>query len=424
MRKLLDALRARRTLVENFGYLSAFQVVNMAFPLLTYPYLIRVLEPEAYGTVIFAQGIAAYYSIVINFGFQTSATRDVALHRDDPDKLSEIVSSILQAKLVIWILCLLSLIALVFAIPSFARDKLVYLFAFGTTANRLAFPQWYFQGIEKMKYITIISFWTRALSAVAFFTLIRSSDDYVMLAFINGLTSVVAASVAMTVVVRHGVRLRWQPWERVRDALRRSAPLFYSSGFAAISDQGGTLVVGAMLGKTELAYYNLGERLIVAASSIYYNMGRTLYPNLANSRDHAFSRRVTRLVLMAGLAGSLVMYFIAPVAVQLLGGDTMARSVGVLRILSPYIVFAAMGPLLLNVLMIENRQRSIYPNTALAGAFYVGLLVALTLMDMLTVETVALTFLLSTVVRFAHRCYLIRTHGLTGWFVAPLGNRG
>lgn len=417
MPKLLDVLRARRTLVENFGYLSAFQVFNMAFPLLTYPYLIRVLQPEAYGTVIFAQGIAAYYGIIVNFGFQTSATRDIALHREDPDKLSEIVSTILQAKLGIWLLCFASFVVLLFAIPAFAEDKLVYLFAFGTTANRLAFPQWYFQGIEKMKYITLISFGTRALSAAAFFTLIKSTDDYLMLPLINGVGAIGAATVAMAIVLRHGVRVRWQPWHAVKQAMQRSAPLFYSSGFAAIADQGGTLVVGAMLGKTELAHYNLGERLINFGSSIYYNMGRTLYPNLANSRDRAFSRRATRLVLAAGLVGFVGMYLIAPMAVQLLGGPTMERAVGVLRILSPFIVFAAMGPLLINVLMIENRHRSIYPNTALAGAVYVGLLVALALLDLLSVETVALTFLVSSVVRFVHRCHLIRKHGLTDWLV-------
>lgn len=415
MLNIWSKLRARRTLVENFGYLSGLQLFNMAFPLLTYPYLIRVLNPEAYGGWVFAQGIAAYYSIVVQFGFQVSATRDIATHRDDKAKLAEIISSILQAKLGLWLVCFASFLALLFTVPMLAENKPLYLFAFGATLSPLGFPQWYFQGIEKMKYITIISFSTRVMTAIGIFTLIRSADDYLLLPLMNTAGAAVSACVAMCIVVRHGIRLSWQPWSRVKDALRRSAPLFYSGGFAAIADKGGTLVVGSVLGHVELAYYNLAERLINFAANLYFNMGNTLYPNLAKSRDRAFSRNATKWVLGAGLLGTVMAFSLAPSLVSILGGSQMEPAVQVMRVLSPYLVFGAMGPLLVNILMIEDHHTSIFPNSVIAGVCYVGALVLLVTTNNLTIITVAMAFVLSIVVRFSHRFYMIRRHRLTDW---------
>ncbi len=415
MQNIWNKLRARRTLLENFGYLSGLQLFNMAFPLLTYPYLIRVLNPEAYGGWVLAQGIAAYYSVVVNFGFQVSATRDIATHRDDQDKLAEIISSILQAKLGLWLACFASFLALLFSIPMLAENKLLYLFAFGATLLPLGFPEWYFQGIEKMKYVTLISFAIRVLTAIGIFTLIRSADDYLLLPLMNSAGAALSACVALYIVTRQGIRLSWQPWASVKDALRRSAPLFYSSGFASIADKGGTLVVGSALGHVELAYYNLAERLINFAASLYFNMGRTLYPNLAKSRDQAFSRKATKWVLGAGLFGTTAAFLLAPTLVSILGGSQMEPAVQILRILSPYLVLGAMGPLLVNILMIEDHHTSIFPNTVIAGVCYLGALALLVMTGNLTIITVALAFVFSVVVRFSHRFYMIKRHGLSAW---------
>jgi len=70
----------------------------MLIPLLTYPYLIRVLGKETYGLVVFVQAIVAYMVILVGFGFNISATREISIHRENKEKLNEIVSSVLIVK--------------------------------------------------------------------------------------------------------------------------------------------------------------------------------------------------------------------------------------------------------------------------------------------------------------------------------------
>ena len=407
-----------RTLVANFGYLSALEVARLVFPLFTYPYLIRVLKPETYGSIIFAQGIIGYYSVLINFGFQTTATQEIAQLRDDRERLSTAVSTIMQAQLSLWAVCALFHVLLVCAVPSLAQNKLLYLLTFGSTISDVLFPSWYFQGIERMRYITFISCGSRLLTVLSVFTLVHKQSDYLILPIISMAASTVSAASAITIMVRHGIKLRPQPISRVREAMAGSAPLFYSSGFASVADQGGTLVVGAALGAAELAYYNLAEKIIRLASALYFNMARTLYPNLARSRNKEMSRKATRIVLMSGLAGTFAIGVGAQWIIPLVGGERMAPAIGVLRSLAPYIVFAAIGPLLVNVLMYEGKRGTIFTNTMIASVVYVGSLVLLSLGHNLTIYTVAVAFLVSIVVRVAHRFWVVKHNGLTDWLYA------
>ena len=110
--------------ISNFGYLSLFQLFNMFLPLITYPYLIRVLGVELYGTVVFAMAISSYFSIFINFGFNISATKNVSKYRNDKNKLSEIYSSVLTIKTFIWVVSLIVLVTLVNLIPFFNSYKM------------------------------------------------------------------------------------------------------------------------------------------------------------------------------------------------------------------------------------------------------------------------------------------------------------
>jgi polysaccharide transporter, PST family len=408
-------LKRHRTLVANFGYMSALEITRLVSPLLTYPYLIRVLKPEIYGGIILAQGIAGYYCIVINFGFQTTATQDVAQRRDEPEKLNETVSTVLQAQLLLWLACLVFHLLLVFTVPALMREKALYILTFTSTISEVLFPSWYFQGIEKMRYITLISCAGRLFTVLGVFAFIHDQSDYLVLPMIMLGSSLVSSVAAIWIMLRHGLKFSPQPMHRVKEAMAESAPLFYSGGFASIADQGGTLVVGTAIGAADLAYYNLAEKIIRLASTVYFNIARALYPNLARSRNKALSRKAARAILLLGLAGSFVIALGAQWIVPLVGGAKMAPAIGVLRCLAPYLVFVAVGPLLVNVLMFEGKRGTIFQNTMIASVVYVGSLALLALGHSLTIYSVAAAFLVSIIVRVGHRFWVVKHNGLTDW---------
>lgn len=154
---LQERLGRNKTILANFSYLSLLQVFAILFPLLTYPYLLRVIGLELYGVIIFAQSIINYVSLVINFGFNMSGARNVAIYKQDRARLSRIVTSIYWCKFILWLVCLVLYLSVISMVPFFEDHYWVYVLSFLLTFNELLLPIWFFQGIEKMKYITFVN---------------------------------------------------------------------------------------------------------------------------------------------------------------------------------------------------------------------------------------------------------------------------
>ena len=153
MMALQERLGRNKTILANFSYLSLLQVFAILFPLLTYPYLLRVIGLELYGVIIFAQSIINYVSLVINFGFNMSGARNVAIYKQDRARLSRIVTSIYWCKFILWLVCLVLYLSVISMVPFFEDHYWVYVLSFLLTFNELLLPIWFFQGIEKMKYV-------------------------------------------------------------------------------------------------------------------------------------------------------------------------------------------------------------------------------------------------------------------------------
>ena len=127
--------------------------------------------------------ISFIFVILIGFGFGTSGVINVSVNRNNKDKLSEIVSSITILKLLLFIIALLFIIPLLFFFEDASNDKILYLTTLWVCVNEVLFPSFYFQGIEKMKYFSIISLITRSISVVLIFLFIESKEDYLLVPF-------------------------------------------------------------------------------------------------------------------------------------------------------------------------------------------------------------------------------------------------
>src|SRR5690554_3117541 len=146
-----------KVLASNFGYLMLLQIAGYVFPLITIPYLARVIGVDGFGKIAFAAAVMVWFQTVSDWGFNYTATRDVARNRDDKEKVSEIFSNVLWARCLLMIVSFLLLLLAIFIVPIFRDNYAIILVTFLLVPGHIMFPDWFFQAMERMKYITILN---------------------------------------------------------------------------------------------------------------------------------------------------------------------------------------------------------------------------------------------------------------------------
>jgi len=330
--------------IKNFGYLSALQLFTLFIPLITYPYLIRIIGKEIWGEIIFAQVIISYASLLINFGFDVSATREVSVSRDNPSELSKIVSSVFIAKLFFGLVSTLSIILLINFIPLFSHHKLLYLYTFIFCLGDIFFPIYFFLGIEKMKYITFINLFTKLLFLLFIFIFVKDKDDYILIPLFNGLGAAIGGIIAMIIVVKiYNIRISLVNVSAVKNRVRASINYFITDLSIVLKDRVNLLVIGSFIGFSEVAYYDLGTKIVHIAQTPFSIINRVLLPSFANE----FSKRKLILSIWIFTTISFLIAFLliifSDIIVTFLGGKQMLLASNIIYIYAIVIPLACIS---------------------------------------------------------------------------------
>lgn len=284
--KIKKKLPEHSKILENFFFLSLTQLFNLIYPLITYPYLIKTLGASVFGLVIFAQAICVYFSIIINWGFEATGTKKISIHRDNKKKLSQIISSILIIKFCLWILCFLFLILLIISIPALQDNKLLYVFTFLLTLNELLVPIWYFQGTEKMKYITYLTIFIRCVFLIAIFIFIHGPEDYLYVPLLNSIGIFGGGALALyLMIIKDKNKFQFQPVNRIIFYIKDGFPIFVSNIVISIKDRFNVLLIGAFLGMTDVAIYDLATKIMNIIMQFVSVANNAIYPRMAQIKN-------------------------------------------------------------------------------------------------------------------------------------------
>ena len=190
----------RRRLLGNMASLFTLQGTNYILPLIIIPYLVRVLGPEKYGLVVFAQAVIQYFVIVTDYGFNMSATRDVALHRNDPDQVNQIISTVILIKFLLALIGAIFLTIMIFTIGNLYHHYTLYLAVYLTVIGSTIFPTWLFQGLERMRELTVLNIVSRLVTTAAIFIVVQKPNDYTVAATLQSVPGILASIPAWYIV--------------------------------------------------------------------------------------------------------------------------------------------------------------------------------------------------------------------------------
>ncbi|MDR1879776.1 MAG: oligosaccharide flippase family protein [Tannerellaceae bacterium] len=365
-----------KKIIENFSYLSMLQIFNMLLPFITYPYLIRVLGTELYGSIVFVQAVIAYFSIIINYGFEASATKDISVHRDNKAKIAEIVSSAYIIKGALWLALLLILLASVNVFPGFRAYKLLYLFTFLATFYELLFPVWYFQGLEKMRYITLINLLVKSISLVAIFIFIRQKEDYLFVPLLNGAGAFLGGVIAWYFVfIKDKIAFLWPSFSTIKWYLKDNLPIFFSNIIVAVKDKFNVILIGSFAGMQEVAIYDLGVKVMNVFIQPNMIANSAIFPRMAREKNIPFIRKFITVSFLLTLSAVILSQPFLPYVLDFLSNNLEGTTrVTRILLLSPVIVSVSVA-LARNVLLTFNQYRYFFLSNVYTTVFYLVLLV-------------------------------------------------
>lgn len=375
-------MSARHRLLGNMASLGLLQGANYLFPLLTLPYLVRVLGPEQFGLVAFAQAVAAYFTILTDYGFNWSATREASVSRDDPARLSRLFSSVMTIRALLLLVGLLVLGVATAIVPRLQDDSRAYFAAYTTVVGGAMLPVWLFQGLERMGFITAANLATKAVSTLLIFLVVRRPEHHVLVLALQGAGSIVGGVVGLAVVRRAcpGLRLVRPTLASLREALVDGWHVFLSTAAVNIYTSSTLVFLGFVAGNQVVGFYSAADRLVRALVGLMGPVSQSLYPHIsalaARSREEAlaFLRRTTRWIGSAALVTSLAILVGAGLLVRVALGPGYEESVVVLRWLAPLPFVIALSNLLgVQTMLTLGLKREFSRTLLLSGLFNVVL---------------------------------------------------
>jgi len=405
-----------KQLLRNFSYLSLLQGFNMIAPLLTYPYLIRILQKEVYGLVIFISTIVSYFSILVNFGFQISATQKIAQNRHRAAKLNEAAASVITGKALLLLLSVLVFTPVVLTVPRFSDHILLCFLSLSVCLNDVLLPSWFFQGVEDMKYVTLVNVTGRLISVCCIFLLINDSGDYLLVPLINFAGGFVGAAFGIGIMyTRYHVRFRRQPFYRVLFYLRESLPVFATNITAVVKDRTNILFIGFFLGNKSVAYYDLASKIVNVSLGVFFNISTVIFPNVAQSRNAGFFKKVIRLTFTISLAVYLLFYFFSYHIVWLFGGAQLLPATRVLQILGIMVILSPVSSLVGMPLLVNGRYTDFYRSSLYTTGFYLLAVLLLYLLNMVSIMNAAVILVITILFEIINRYWFCARAGYRHW---------
>lgn len=406
--------RLKSPMVGNFLSLAFLQGVNYVLPLLSFPYLFRVLGVERWGMVAFGFSLMQYFVMFTDFGFNLSATKYISENRQDTGKINTYLNSAMTGRFFLCGLSLLVLLALVGYVSPFKAEPVFYLLYFGMILGNVMFPLWFFQGMEDMKYITLFNILAKAISILPLFLFVRGPEQYIYVPVCYSLGFILAGVVSLYIVYRKmGMRWYITPMAGTREVLRNSGTFFLSRLSVSLFTTSNSFLIGLVCGNTAVGYYSAAEKLYQAYNQLLTPFTGVLFPHIAKSRDTVFFKKVFYRITVANLfsvsavllLGGFILRFVYgsadPVILEIFEIVICASFVAIPSILLGYPFLAAMGhPKYTNWTVI------------LTSVFHIAGLGILYLNDWLMPVTVAGLVVCSETMLFGLRVFGVRKYGL------------
>jgi len=337
----------KKRLFENFVSLSVLQGLNYLLPLVTFPYLVRVLGAEKFGLLAFATATIDYFRILTDYGFNLSATRGISIHREDKAKLNEIFSAVMIIKFGLLTISFLLLAAIVFSFEKFRVDWQIYILTFGMVVGQTFFPVWFFQGMERMKYITFLNILAKALFTIAIFIFVKEQTDFWKVPLLNSLGFILAGIISLYLIIKNfNTNVTFPSKHIILEQMKEGWHIFVSTVAISLYTISTPFILGLFTNNTIVGYYSAADKIIQAIKGLLGPFSQTIYPfinkKVVVSKEAGLKiiRKITICVAFFTFLLSISVFTFAQQVTFLVLGQSYIKSIIILKILAitPFLI--------------------------------------------------------------------------------------
>ncbi len=341
-----------KTVAKNYGALTVLQALNYILPFLIIPFLERTLELERFGLVMKAQYLMAICVAAADFGFTTTATREISILKSQNEDYSDIYFKVFWARIFLLLVIFILMISFVFAIPRFRIEWEVYILSYGFVIGHTILGDWFFQGIERMRLITIVNALSKILLTVLLFVFVSSPEDYIMVPIFNSTGYLLAGFLMLFISLRY---VKWR-----KPNFKGSSQFFKESFQIFISDISGQLIFAAnglvlslFASDSIVGIFSAFDKLMIAAKKMYLPFYQAMYPYMSRksqSEKNKMMRKLIPAVALVGIVGMLAIIFFGGWAVDFLFEDkALFENVYLLQWMSLIAFFTGLSLLFTNL---------------------------------------------------------------------------
>jgi len=346
------------------------------------PYVVRRLGPEYFGLASFSQSFVLYFTLIINYGFDLSATREVAKATGNMQRQGQIFNEILQVKIFLFVISSILFLIILAVTPKLKEHALLHIVSYLINIGAVLFPMWFFQGINRLKIATIFNFSAKVFMALLVVLFVHNTNDYINY---NGTLSfaqiMLGISSFIYVYKKYAIQLRWIGWLKMRVILKQGLSLFLSMIVINFYTTTNTVLLGFMSNNIATGYFAGSSKVIgVVLTVMLMPLSYLLYPKIANSLNQDRKSGITLLQqtiwlsLALGLFMSIGLFVFSKWIILILFGRSFLMAQTTLNIMSILPILIALSNALGIQGMLNFKMDKIFLKVTSFGAlFCIGL---------------------------------------------------
>ena len=374
----------RKKLAGNFISLSLVQGLSILFPIITFPYLIRVLGVENFGVFTLIQTFLMYFDLLVSFGFGLTATQHISRNINDKHRTGQVIATVYIIKFVLFVFSLLVFLTCCIFIAYLRENIVIVLISTLYLLGNLLFPDWYFQGIQKMRNITVVAFISKLISLSLIILLVKNRADIVYAVLAMSAGNFIAGIVGFAILARlvSIKEISMPSKEDIISSFKESGYVFTSIMLAPLYSSVNLFILQAFTNPLMVGYYAISEKIFSALGMLTSIANRTFYPHLAQLYETSITayKRNVRSIIKLFIGGfillAVIQFFASEYIVKLLAGkkaiDDIPYAVSIMQIMCIGLVFSPYASFFFQLLILQGQKKECVRNIIIAIVVNLG----------------------------------------------------